>query len=388
MRQTFSRLKLPKSALFRWGGLPWAVATVLILAAFPLVPPENYSLDLHVFHQAARATLEGRTVYDPSTHFQFRYAPIIATLFSGLWGRMEFTSAIALHYFLFLPLWLGFVVWQTGMVLRHFEIKPTSVNLGWGFLIFLGFFGSVLAEELALGQVNLLPLVSLFAYLKTAHHKNKWIPAFFLSFACQFKLMFGFFAFLPLMTRQWRVLVFAAAWALILNLGMFGLLHGFAFAWSESIAWLRNISDTTPGLMIFRWNASFLSALAKRTGDGSALALLPWVLLVIVWISTLWKIRADLYRSFLWALLAVVVLTPVVWSNWALFLFPVLLTVGLEVPWRRLSIDHRVGLVLGALFCFITFNAHHSYFTRDGALSVAGILLGFFLIPSKYLKLM
>lgn len=356
--------------------LPWLLGLGLVLAFFPLTPRLDYAIDLSVYAEAGAKALAHQSPYDATVYYQYKYAPMIALGMGAAFHAIPMPSMIWVHFYLFLSLWAVWILWTTRLLSRAGWVPKAWAPWlpAMGFL----FFGAPLAEELHIGQVNVLPLLLLTAFF---HGLPKWRPIwtgllFGLAVCLKlYALLAVPFLVFQFRRREWAILIWSGVWALGLNLVIVGLYSGFEFAVRDFITWLVNLKSSSADLVTFRFNASLLGVFSKILGLG-LLASMLWAGCVAAFVWVQWRLRSHhALVTLAWVLGGVVVLNPLVWSYWVPLLFPLLGILIAKQPWTQWAWGRRVFAGLGFLTMAVIFQMHHSYFNRELALQVAAVTL-------------
>ena len=348
----------------------------ILAVAFPFAPRADYAIDFHVFYDAGLRALAHQTVYESGIHLQFKYAPFVAHLFGWLWGGMQFDQALKTYALVFTLGWLCLFGWFAHRASQRFlggyrgftDPRLPAATLGLAVLQ-----ASPWAEELGLGQVNLIPVGLLWLFFDQYRKDATWVRVVFVSLALSVAIQFKLFALLAfpflLFRREWKWLAICSFEIVFCSWFLPALVSGAPFASSEFSSWLTHLFSSTQDLMASRYNASLLGALLKA-GVPHSLATAVWGAGVLAFLGFQfrWKNR-DPLESAAWVLLAIVVLNPLVWSYWSLFALPALLWMlgALGVPSR--GRQRWFAFAFAAAWVLVT-QAHHSYFNRDGAFAV------------------
>ncbi len=377
-----------------WKRNLWIFGALLASAAlaygFPFSPRSSYAIDFHVFYDAGRRALAHQTVYESGIHLQFKYAPFVAHLFGWLWGGFDFEQALRFYAVTFAVGWFAFFGWIAHRAAQRF-IRGyqgfSDPRLPAATLSLVVVQASPLAEELGLGQINLIPIGLLWVFFDQYKRDATWVRLVVVSLALSIAIQFKLFALLAfpflVFRREWKWVAICLLEILLCSWCVPALVSSPAFASSEFSSWLTHLFSSTQDLMSSRYNASLLGALLKA-GLPSVLATGLWALGVLTFFGFQfrWKDR-DVLESAAWTLLAIVVLNPLVWSYWSVFALPALLwTLGTVV----LAKQPRRYLTFTIAFAFVwvlVTQAHHSYFNRDGAFAVVMIVLAALFVWSR-----
>lgn len=315
-----------------------AIAALLLVVFLNKHERPDFS-DFKVYWIAGQKAAQHQTVYDVKGHYQFKYSPFIALLWSlpsHLPGKRYHWAA--LHYaatgggFVLVWLWLARV------------LAPQRAL--WLWLSVLLVFGVGLRDELKLGQENLWPFVLVLPawFLgRRAHGERGFDLAGFASgvawsLAIQWKLYALVLAPLWLMRARWQVFVGALLATLLTQFGLLGLAHGWSFALAENLRWLESLTASSEELLISQYNVSALGIFGKwgqHLGLAfGAWAYALWLALALAWAAVLFWAEREAQRreaAFLrfwsagWAWCGVVLLNPLVWPYWLLLCVPLFL---------------------------------------------------------------
>jgi len=290
--------------------------------------------DWAVYAEAGEKMAAAQTVYDVVGHYQFKYAPFIAAVFAGLsrvfsletLARVNWAAELILFFVL-----LGFA----GFFRQISEFSNRR------FLLLLGVVAALalpLRDELKLGQVNLWCLLLLFGAWFWAHRGHSLRAALFWTIAISLKLYSLIFAPYWIFRRQWKLLGGVLFFHAILNIGVVAAWIGPVGAWTEHLDWLRTLSKSSLGLLESHYNVSIFKAFANYGGSHS-LTLAIWGAALLYYVKESWDFSRQrpfsesapsgntaphmsfFGRSLAWILL----LNPLVWSYWYVFLIFVLI---------------------------------------------------------------
>jgi alpha-1,2-mannosyltransferase len=298
-------------ALVRLGpALILALFACTTLAALS-VAGATLGYDAAAYLHAADRLLAGRPLYDATVD--------VAAGFGVYLYPPPF--ALAAVPFMLLPAWLGLWAWVATMVaafLAGTALLPVRVSVRW-WIVLLAALSFPFLYAVKLGQVG--PLLYLgfaiaWRWIDRASATGFAVAAGALS-KLQPALLFGWMV----ATRRWRALAVGLA-AVALAAGVTTAVAGTA-AWSDYLALLGRINKpiTTPQNLT-------IGAIAYRSGVGMDVAtVIQWASLAAVVVVTgfAW-LRRDAVTGFVVGVVASQLLSPVIWSHYAmLLLLPVAL---------------------------------------------------------------
>ncbi|MEN9724223.1 MAG: hypothetical protein RJB38_2209 [Pseudomonadota bacterium] len=331
--------------------------------------------DFTVYWRAGKEALAGLSVYTEPGHFQFKYSPFVA-LFLGviyeliekalifvgippggfrhhdlnqgplIWGSARAVGT--LFYWGWLIVWF---FWFKRLVRERSPHRDQYTHFALLALLLV----HPLAQELGLGQLNAIPILGItFVIHQLDHRPNSWSRRLFqvlscsiaLSLAVQFKL-FSLILF-PLLAfrRRWSWILGSLAVTAACLEGGLSLAHNHAHALHEVQAWGTSLTRSSSALMVSRFNVSWWGFIAKATGS-LLLAQASWVALVVSFLVIQWRNRfasGQFQLSFLLA--AILILNPLVWNYWLIFLAPLILDL-LAQHEQRLRQHSRLAVLLG-----------------------------------------
>ena len=368
--------------------------------------------DFKVYWLAGAKAAQHHTVYDVQGHYQYKYSPFVALLWSLPAAHLP---GARYHW-----AWLHYVAcgvgWYAVWFLLARELDPKRTFGLW--LALVAVFSVGVRDELKLGQANLWPfLLVLPAWLAPrrssveqpggAVRPRGFDTAGFAigvawGLAIQWKLYALVLAPLWLLRQRRAVWIGALCATFVTLLLVLGLAHGWQFAVAENVRWLRSLTGSSEELLISTYNVSTLGILGKWTtragGSPPVWVYAVGALLAVAWASALfWSEREaarrkapfDRFWSASWAWAAIVVLNPLVWPYWLLFCAPLFLAYvagatragGLRAAGLRFwfvcglfavmnwaqnyAVVHRGGSLLAVLVLML--DAYTRARTRDGA---------------------
>ena len=370
-----------------------SVLVIVSLVVFVLVFVDRRNRpdfsDFNVYWVAGGKAAQHQSSYDVEGHYQFKYSPFIATLWSvptllpgssGTWG------------------WLHWLATGTGFCLAWFVLaraldRRRAAAL-WLTLIWVFVVG--LRDELKLGQTNVWPFLLVlpvfFAGRRPAvdrgtQHGVDWsglaIGAAW-AMAIQWKLYALVLAPIWLLRRRLSVWIGAACATLATLVLAQAVVHGWAFAMAENGRWLRTLAASSEPLLISQFNVSLLGIVGKLTGTVALWAYLVWALFACAWVACLvWAERIANARHTIWlrfwsaafAWAGVTVLTPLAWPYWLLLCAPLFLVYVMKGTAQGLRRTDAVFWSVCALFVAMNWAQNHRVVHAGGSLIAILILL-------------
>lgn len=333
--------------------------------------------DFNVYYTAGTKALQHKTLYDVKDALQFKYAPVTGLFFGLAFSIHAFEKVTPLFYILNLLAWLGLSLGVTQAVYSNASALKKAISspffLIWGVSLFLLFCGVGLRDELKLGQINIIPIGLLYLFLTKLDGKFNYrsvLLGLIYSLACQFKLYCWIALPLLFFRKEFRILIWASVFYVLMNLGLLGLWSGWAFALQETKDWIFTLTHSTSDLLDSRYSVSILSALIKITHQ-PFLAKMLWMSSVIGFLVTQYKYRKrnGLFQSS-FLLLCIILISPVSWPCWMIWGFPALLQFGFYLFQRRP--EH---LVFWIPFLFVNMNNLDSGSTYWGAPALTTLIL-------------
>jgi hypothetical protein len=330
-----------RSAIWRW-------VILFLFFGLALFRIRSASFDdFAVYWRAGKEALQGVSVYTEPGHYQFKYAPFTALSLGwihdlllralslmgwtqegfrphGSVGGMlvsEASRGVAnVLYWFFLSAWM---FWMVDLSRR---ISPARLRWKHLALVLILLLQS-LSEELNLGQVNFIPVICMVLVLRELDRNTRSMAqvvacSIGLALAVQFKL-FSFIVFPLLAFRGRWSWIFGSALAIAgCNLLGLGVPHGWSHAASEFVAWATSLTKSSDQLMYSEHNISWIGSVGKATGMPIA-AKASWALLVLVFLVGQFRIRhLKSEAQISWNLASILILNPLTWNYWMLFLAP------------------------------------------------------------------
>lgn len=266
----------------------------------------TFGFDFLAYHQAAERVLHGQRLYDPSVQQTggfglFYYPPpfVLAVLPFGLLPANAASWA-----------WLALSV---AMLVGGIAVLPLSTRTRWLTLLLAGLSWPV-AYALKLGQVGPL-LLLLFAV------GWRWLDRPIAvgaagALGAVVKIQPGLVLAWAVLTRRWRAVAVGVGILAAACVVATVLLGGFG-VWFDYVALLRNVSDPiatphnfTPGAAAYQ--------LGVPTGVAATVQITSSVLVVAALLLAIGRTRPD--ASFLVAVVASQLLSPVLWDHYAMLL--------------------------------------------------------------------
>jgi hypothetical protein len=339
--------------------------------------------DFNVYWVAGGKAAEHRTVYDVQGHYQYKYSPFVALMWSLPVTLLPGTK----YQWAWLHYALSGIGWYALWFLLARSLDPRRAFGLW--LTLLAVFSVGVRDELKLGQANLWPYVLVlpawFARSRSSGQRGFDAGGFAIGvawgLAIQWKLYALVLAPLWLLRRRAQVWIGALSVTLLTLLVVLSLAHGWQFAVDENARWLQSLTSSSEQLLISKYNVSALGIIGKWTahsGDSPASwAYVVWGALALGWGAALvWAereaaVRAEPYLVFWsasWAWAAVVVLNPLVWPYWLLFCAPLFLAYVTEATAAGLRAAGLRFWLVCALFAGMSWAQNYAVVHRGGSL--------------------
>ena len=370
-----------------------SVLIVASLAVFALVFLDRHNRpdfsDFNVYWVAGSKVAQHQTSYDVEGHYQFKYSPFIATLWSvptrlpgsiGAWSWLHWLCT-----------GIGFcVAWfLLARALDRRRAVALWLALGWVFVVGL-------RDELKLGQTNVWPFLLVLPVFFVGTRpavaggtppgvdwRGLTIGAAW-ALAIQWKLYALALAPIWLLRRRLSIWVGAACATLVTMVLAQALVHGWAFAMAENGRWLRSLAVSSEPLLISQYNVSLLGIAGKLTGTIALWAYLVWVLFACAWMGCLvWAERFANARHTVWlrmwsaafAWAGVTILNPLAWPYWLLLCVPLFLVYVVKSTADGLRRTDAVFWGVCALFVAMNWAQNHRVVHAGGSLLAIVILL-------------
>jgi hypothetical protein len=337
-----------KSCVFRkraWNATAVIVVLGVVVSVFLDRANRPDFSDFSVYWVAGGKAAQHQTVYDVQGHYQFKYSPFVALLWSAPVALLPGSK--------YQWRWLHYAVSGCGWYVLWFllarALEPRRALGLWLCLVIV--FSVGVRDELKLGQANLWPfLLVLPAWFVGRRAREQtgfdWqglaIGAAW-GVAVQWKLYALVLAPLWLLRRRPQVFVGALLVTLFTLVGVQSLVHGWPFAMAENARWLQSLTASSEELLISQYNVSLLGILGKWSrhfgGSLGPWAYACWVGVAAAWGAALvWAEREAAARAapFLvfwsagWAWSGILLLNPLVWPYWLTLCLPLFLAYASE----------------------------------------------------------
>ena len=291
-----ARTALPVVAIFVFGG-----SLALIIGA----AGDTLGFDFLAYHQAASRLLAGQPLYDLSFETSggfglFYYPPTFAPLILPF-GLLSATAAI----------W-SWTVLLIGAFLIGVVVLPVSATVRW-WLVLLSGLSWPFAYAVKLGQVGPLLFLCLAVGWRWLDEPLRLGVSGALGAAI--KLQPGLVLAWALLTGRYRAV--AAGFVTLVVLAVAATLLAGVASWTDFITLVRRVSDPittthnfTPGAVAYQLGLSVEAA--------SAIQLLSTVLVIVAFVVA--ARRAASEASYLVAVVASQLLSPILWDHYAMLL--------------------------------------------------------------------
>jgi alpha-1,2-mannosyltransferase len=291
--------------------LPPVAIAVLVLVAGAVVwsgvAAGTFGYDFLAYHQAANRVLAGEALYDPSVQQ------------TGGFGLYYYPPPFILAILPFAPLATDVATWvwlalSLAALVAGIRLMPVTATVRWLTLLLAGLSWPV-AYALKLGQVGPL-LLLLFAI------GWRWLdrPATLGASAAAgaiVKIQPGIILAWALLTRRWRAAAIGSVVLLVAAIAA-TLVTGGIGVWADYLALLRNVSDPITTPHNFTPGAVLYQTLAVPTGVAAAFQLASS--LAAIGLVVVAALRATPAASYLAAVVASQLLSPVLWDHYAMLL--------------------------------------------------------------------
>jgi hypothetical protein len=231
--------------------------------------------DFEVYWRAGARAAEAQPLYLSSDEaYQFKYFPAFAV------------AAIPLGL---MPLPVAKAVWFGGSVLAFLALLALSLRVPpilrtppwWLIVVLLVGLGKYYAEDLVLGQINILLTLIVVAALVLMRHGREAPAGGLIALAIVVKPYA--LILLPWLAARGRTRSLATAGAgLVAALLVPALVYGAAGALELHTEWWRTVSDTTAGTLTHSDNVSLAAMSTKWLGAGTAASLLTAALSLVL----------------------------------------------------------------------------------------------------------
>jgi hypothetical protein len=276
----------------------------IVLAA---VTANTFAFDFLAYHQAANRVLVGQPLYDPTVQA------------TGGFGLFYYPPPFVLTILPLAPLapnaaawvWLGLSVAMLGGGIALLPVRPT---VRWSVLLLAGLSWPV-AYALKLGQVG--PLLFLLFVVGWRSLDRPAALGVSGALGAIVKIQPGIVLVWAVLTRRAWAAVFGGV-VLVIGAVVATVIAGGPTIWGDYIALLRNVSDPittphnfTPGAVAFQ--------LGAPAGAAAAIQVLSSLAVVALVVFAAIRLPAD--ASYLAAVVASQLLSPVLWDHYAMLLF-------------------------------------------------------------------
>lgn len=314
-------------------GLPIVATLLLVLpvGATLAVAGETLGYDFLAYHAASVRILDGQPLYDLG--FQatggfglFYYPPMFAPLILPF-GLLSEIVAVWL--------WIAVLVVSFGVGIA---ILPVSRTVRWWIALMAGM-GLLFAYSVKLGQVG--PILFLLFAIGWRWLESPAVVGITAGFGTAVKLQPGIIFAWALLTRRWGVVVAGAA--VLAALAVVATLLVGVDAWSDFVRLVGQVADpittpknATPGAVAYQLGAP--ADLATAIQWFTAAAVLGAILVAARW--------ATAEASYLVAVIASQLLSPVLWDHYALLLLLPVAYLCASGRWWALAIPVATSLPL------------------------------------------
>lgn len=288
-------------------GLPIVATLLLVLPVVGVlaVSGDTLAFDFLAYHAAAVRVLNGEPLYDLS--FQaaggfglFYYPPMFAPLILPF-GWLSETVAIWA--------WIAILL---GAFVVGVAVLPVSRTVRWWIALLAGV-GLLFAYSVKLGQVG--PILFLLFAIGWRWLEHPWVVGVTAALGTAVKLQPAIIFAWALLTRRWAVLLVGGA--VLGILGIAATLLAGGGAWSDFVRLLGQVADpittpknASPGAVAYQLGASV--EIASMIQLATVLGVVAAVLASARW--------ATAEASFLVAVIASQLLSPVLWDHYAVVL--------------------------------------------------------------------
>lgn len=292
--------------------------------------PPNF-FDLQVYYVAGQKSQDHLTLYDVTHHFQYKYSPIVASVFGATLSQLPWATAKPVFYTLNLLLWTSlfflFARQYADTMMRELQLNRFGYYAAAAIIVF-GVFSVPLRDELMHGQINGLPVLCGLGAVGLLSRRRRYaelLAGFLVAVAILTKLYSGIFLVMLFWQREWRTIGWCLVWLVALDFGLLAIVHGFEFAVAENRRWIETLGGSTDRLMVSSFNISVLGFLHKNL-DTPRLPEALWLFLFAFAQIPYFLLRdSSRHLLFAYSLCLVCLFTPLVWSYWIILLVPVFL---------------------------------------------------------------
>ena len=348
----------------------------------------NFS-DFDVYWIAGGKAARHQTVYDVEGHYQFKYSPFVATLWS-MPTRLP-ASREVWRWWHWLATGTGFcVAW---LLLARALDRQRALAL-WFTLLWVFVVG--LRDELKLGQANVWPFLLVLPVFLTggrpaaAGGVRRGVDWSGVAIGAAWALAIQWKLYALVLVPIWLLRRRVAVWvgvvcAMVATLVCVqALVHPWDLAIAENARWLRTLTQSSEQLLISTYNVSLLGILGKLAGTLGLWAYVLWGLFACAWVACLvWAERHARARDLAWlrfwsgafAWAGITVLTPLAWPYWLLLCAPLFLVyVVMNTADGVRSADPGFWAVC-ALFVVMNWAQNHAVVHAGGSLLAILVLM-------------
>jgi len=279
------------------------VPGVIVIAA---VAANTFAYDFYAYHMAANRVLAGQPLYDPTIKA------------SGVFGLYYYPPPFVLAILPLALLTSGVAVWvwlwlSAAMLVAGIWLMPVSPTVRWGTLLLAGLSWPV-AYALKLGQVG--PILFLLFAAGWRWLDRPAILGLSGALGAMVKIQPGIVLAWAVVTGRWRAVAIGSA-VLVAGGIIATLVAGGPSIWGDYARLLDNVSDATflphnytPGAVAFQLGVPGAGAIAIQVAASIAV--------VLVMIVAARRLPSD--ASYLVAVIASQLLSPVLWDHYAMLL--------------------------------------------------------------------
>ena len=288
---------------------PLAIAAAVVIPGVVVaaaVAANTFAYDFFAYHLAANRVLAGQPLYDPTIKA------------SGVFGLYYYPPPFVLAILPFALLASGVAVWvwlglSAAMLVAGIWLMPVSPTVRWATLLLAGLSWPV-AYALKLGQVG--PLLFLLFAAGWRWLDRPGILGLSGALGAMVKIQPGIVLAWAVLTHRWRAVVIGSV-ILVVGGIIATLVAGGPSIWGDYAKLLGNVSDATflphnytPGAVAFQLGVPAAGAVAIQVAASIAV--------VLALIVAARRLRAD--ASYLVAVIASQLLSPVLWDHYAMLL--------------------------------------------------------------------
>jgi alpha-1,2-mannosyltransferase len=267
----------------------------------------TFGFDFLAYHQAANRVLAGERLYDPTVEE------------TGGFGLFYYPPPFVLAILPLAPLATGTATWvwlglSVAALVGGIWLMPVPVVVRWISLLLAGLSWPV-AYALKLGQVG--PLLLLLFAIGWRWLDRPVAVGGSAALGAIVKIQPGIVLAWALLTRRWAAVVVGVA-VLIVAALVATVVTGGLGVWADYLALLRNVSDPITTPHNFTPGAVLYQSLPVPTGVAAAFQLASSV--AAVGLVVFAALRATAAASYLAAVVASQLLSPVLWDHYAMLL--------------------------------------------------------------------